>query len=316
MAQGSGVLAGRIAAAPISWGVCEVPGWGVMLPKERVLGEMHDLGLGASELGALGYLGDEPDEIKQVLAGFSLAAVGGFVPLSLHDRARRDQLVADATRAAELLAGAGGTRFVTAAVVDAAWSAPFALDEEQWQALADGLALVDGICAAHGLVQVLHPHVGTLVETADDIAEILRRSAVSWCLDTGHLAIGGVDPVEFARQNAARVGLVHLKDVDLRLAAAVRRGETTLREATAAGLFRSLGQGDVDIASVVRILEEAGYDGWYVLEQDTAIDEGAASRATPAEDVRVSIAYLDALAGAGAGAGAVAGGSASPSPRS
>lgn len=300
---GNGALAGRIAAAPISWGVCEVPGWGVMLPKDRVLAEMRDLGLGASELGALGYLGDEPAEIKDVLAGFSLTAVGGFVPLTLHDRTARDELVDDATRAARLLSGAGGTRFVTAAVVDAHWSAPFPLDDEQWDALVDGLAIVDGICAAHGLVQVLHPHVGTLVEKAGDVAEVLRRSTVSWCLDTGHLAIGGVDPVEFARENAARVGLVHLKDVDLALARKVRDGEMTLRDATRSGLFRSLGHGDVDIASVVRSLEQAGYDGWYVLEQDTAIDEAAASSANPADDVRASISFLAALAGAGAGAG-------------
>ncbi|MHB1598632.1 MAG: sugar phosphate isomerase/epimerase family protein [Acidimicrobiales bacterium] len=291
-----GGLAGRLAAAPISWGVCEVPGWGVMLPKERVLSEMQGLGLGASELGALGYLGDEPEEIRDVLASFALAAVGGFVPLVLHDRGAHDQLARDAEHAALLLAGVGGTRFVTAAVVDAHWSAPFVLDDSQWDALAEGLAIVDEVCAGHGLVQVLHPHVGTLVEQAADVENVLRRSRVLWCLDTGHLAIGGVDPVAFARENSDHVGLVHLKDVDLELARAVREHETTLLEATKAGLFRALGQGDVDVASVVRILEDAGYDGWYVLEQDTAIDEAAEGSAAPAEDVRASIDFLAALA--------------------
>ncbi len=57
----------RLAGAPISWGVCEVPGWGIMLPRERVLSEMRELGLKATELGALGYLGDQPGEIQALL---------------------------------------------------------------------------------------------------------------------------------------------------------------------------------------------------------------------------------------------------------
>ncbi len=75
----------RLAGAPISWGVCEVPGWGIMLPRERVLSEMRELGLKATELGALGYLGDQPGEIGALLSQYSLGAVGGFVPLTLHD---------------------------------------------------------------------------------------------------------------------------------------------------------------------------------------------------------------------------------------
>src|SRR5580698_184536 len=112
----------RLAGAPISWGVCEVPGWGVMLPRERVLSEMHELGLKASELGALGYLGDDPAKIGALLSSFSLGCVGGFVPVALHDASVREQAEQDAVEAARLLQGAGGTYFVTAAVVDADWS--------------------------------------------------------------------------------------------------------------------------------------------------------------------------------------------------
>jgi inosose dehydratase len=263
-----------------------------MLPRERVLSEMRDLGLKASELGALGYLGDEPDEIRALLSTFSLGAVGGFVPVALHDPAVREQAEQDAERAARLLQGSGGTYFVTAVVADQDWSTPFDLTSGQWDHLVAGLAMVDQVCARHGLTQVLHPHVGTLVERAEHVTEVLERSDVQWCLDTGHLAIGGVDPVSFATDHADRVGLVHLKDVNLSLAPAVIEHEVTLLDATRAGLFRSLGQGDVDVAGVVSALEARGYAGWYVLEQDTTIDGPDTASADPAADVKVSIDYL------------------------
>ncbi|MDA8034747.1 MAG: sugar phosphate isomerase/epimerase [Actinomycetota bacterium] len=289
----------RLAGAPISWGVCEVPGWGVMLPRGRVLAEMAGAGLKASELGALGYLGDDPAAIGALLAGHGLGLVGGFVPLVLQEGGAREALRRDGEAAASLLAGAGASYFVTAAVRDAGWSEPGDLDEQGWAAFVAGLDIVEEICAAHGLVQVLHPHVGTLVERAAQLEVVMERSSVRICLDTGHLAIGGTDPVAFAEAHAARVALVHLKDVDLSAAGPVLAHEVSLLEATRKGMFRPLGGGDVAVAATVGALERQGYRGWYVLEQDTTIDPGTEDACDPGSDVAASIDYLrHALSGA------------------
>jgi inosose dehydratase len=282
----------RLAGAPISWGVCEVPGWGRQLDAERVLGEMASLGLAATELGPVGYLPLDAGALRGRLARHGLGLVGAFVPLVLHEAdmtATRDR----AEAIASVLAAAGADVFVAALVLDEEWAAPRPLDDEEWGRLVANLAAIRDLVAAHGLVLALHPHVGTLVERAGDVDRLLADSDVGWCLDTGHLLIGGYDPVDFVRRHGRRIVHVHLKDVDAGIAARVRAAEVTLVQATRQGLFRPLGQGDARIDEVVRALDEQGYERWLVLEQDTAITgEEPTVGGGPVLDVGRSIEYL------------------------
>jgi inosose dehydratase len=276
--------------------VCEVPGWGITLPPARVLGDMAALGLHATELGPLGYLPLDAAALRALLDRHGLNLVGAFVPLVLHE-AGADDARAEADRVAALLAAAWADVFLAAAVVDAAWSPRIELGERGWGQLMRHLAQIDEIVSAHGLRLALHPHVGTLVESAADVARVLAGSDVGWCLDTGHLVIGGTDPAAFVRDHAERIVHVHLKDVDAALAERVRAGELSLVAATQAGLFRPLGQGDSGIEEVVRLLDHHGYELWLVLEQDTAITgQEPPVGGGPIVDVRASIAYLDNLA--------------------
>jgi inosose dehydratase len=283
----------RIASAPISWGICEVPGWGQMLPTDRVLSEMTDLGISATEYGAPGFLPTEPDGIRGVLERHGMSLLGGFTPLVLHDPARRDEALAHTRAVAELFSAAGATTFVSCPVMDDDWSLPRALDRDEHAHLVRMLAEVDTICDEHGLRQVLHPHLQTVVETSHDVERVLDSCDVAWCLDTGHLAIGGTDPVDFARQAADRVGHVHLKDVRMDLVPRMLDRSTSIMAGVQAGLFPPLGQGDLALADVVLTLERAGYEGWYVIEQDTAITgdlpvEGEG----PVTGVEASMRYL------------------------
>jgi len=283
----------RIASAPISWGICEVPGWGHMLPTERVLTEMTSLGIRATEYGAPGFLPTDPEGIRAVLGGHDMSLLGGFTPLVLHDPARRDQAMEHARSVAELLGRAGATTFVSCPVMDDDWSVPRPLSSAEHQHLVRMLAAVETICDDHGLTQVLHPHVQTVVETAPDVERVLESCDVSWCLDTGHLAIGGTDPVDFARRAADRVGHVHLKDVRMDLVPSLLDRSTSIMEGVQAGLFPPLGQGDLALGEVVLALENAGYQGWYVIEQDTAITGSLPEPGEgPVQGVGASMRYL------------------------
>ena len=286
----------RVAGAPISWGVCEVPGWGVELPVERVLAEMQELGLQATELGSDGYLPTEPDALRAVCARFDLAMIGGFVPLVLHDPAQRDASLAAAERAAALMGGAGGTLFITSMVTTFDWAPRIEIDGAAWDHAAAMLGEVEAIVAAHGMRQAIHPHLGTMIERPEDVKNVLDRSDVGWTFDMGHLMIGGYDPVEFLADARDRIVHVHLKDVHLDRAAPVFAGEQTIMEGVQNGMFCPMGDGDVPIAQVVTELERTGYNGWYVLEQDAAITGAEpAPGEGPKLDVLRSIEYLRAI---------------------
>jgi inosose dehydratase len=290
---GSG-LGGRLAAGPISWGVCEVPGWGLQLPPDRVFAEMATLGITATELGPLGWLPEDAQQARAILDRHGLQLVGGFVPVVVHER---EQDLEYARRAAAHLAHAGGELFVAATVQDHAWSTPVPLDEDAFKRAGEHLGTLATIAREQGVELVLHPHAGTVLETARDVELALESTDVPWCLDTGHLLIGGTDPVAFATAHADRIGHVHFKDVRTDVAERLRQGELTLMQAVQHGLFQPLGSGDARIDEVVRALRRSGYERWLVLEQDLAITGPEPPvGAGPALDVAKSIAFLSSLA--------------------
>ncbi len=292
----------RLAAGPISWGVCEVPGWGIQLPPERVLAEMHQLGVAATESGPDGYLGYDPGAARALLDRTQMQLVGGFLPVVLHEPAALAASLAKVHRAAALFAELGATVLCSAAVVDDDWSPRIDLDDAQWDHLFAAFSAVDAAAAKHGVTHVLHPHWRTVVEQDEDVQRVLRGSDVGICLDTGHLTLGGSDPLAIAQEFAHRVGHVHLKDVDAAVAARLRSGELELMAAVQAGLFQPLGAGDVAVGEVVDVLEASGYRGWYVLEQDTAIVGAVPPPGHgPIDDVRRSVEFLEARVDEGRG---------------
>lgn len=288
----------RIAAAPISWGVCEVPGWGWQHQPPTVLAQMRELGITATEFGPDGFLPDAPQAKADTLAGYGLAAVGQFVPVVLHDPAHDPLPVVESAMEGLVAASASTVVIAAATGVDGYDDRP-ALDELGWSTLLANLDRIDDAARAHGLVATIHPHVGTMVESGEETQRVLDGSRIGLCLDTGHLLIGGGDPVAVATEHPGRIAHMHLKDVDLAWARKVQAGDATYTEAVAAGMYVPLGAGDVDIAAIVTALEADGYQGWYVLEQDTILTGDPADGGEgpdPVADVRTSVAHLLSVA--------------------
>jgi len=270
-----------------------VPGWGYQLSPERVLTEMNLIGLTATEFGPDGFLPSDPAVMAGFLAARHLTAVGGFTPVVLHQHGHDP--VPDIER---LLRGYdaahAGTLVLSAATGQDGYDTRPDLDEEGWTTLLTNLDRLAGLAAAHGVRAVLHPHVGTMVERSDEVRRVLEGSAISLCLDTGHLLIGGTDPAELTRQAPERVAHTHFKDVNDQVAAQVRSGRLSYTEGVSRGMYRPLGRGDVDFAAIVSHLRGRDYGGWYVLEQDTILTEEPCGEG-PVADVRESADYLRAL---------------------
>lgn len=284
----------RIAAAPISWGVSEAPGWGHEIAADRVLAEMRELGLRTTELGPTGYLGTDGDAVRATLAHYDMRLLGGFLPVPLHVDPHLD--LAEATDAIATLAAGGAEMVVLAARSgDGSYDRKVQLSDAGWGVLVHNLDRVRQVVSDYDMTASLHPHVGTAVEDRASVLRLLDVSDIPLCLDTGHLVIGGMQPAELLAKAADRITHVHLKNVDIDVAATVSGGDTSYLDAVRAGLYTPLDAGDLDIAGCVTALQSGGYRGWYVLEQDCALHHEPPPGAGPIDDVRRSIEFLNAL---------------------
>ena len=276
----------RLATGPVTWGVdfADAPG---NPPWTQVLDEIAASGLGALELGPVGYLPEDPAVLRAALARRGLTAVGSFVFEALHDPARADAIAAVARRAAALVAAAGGDVLVIIdrpgperAATAGRSAAAQRLAPRRWADLVGTTLRVADVARAHGLRPVVHPHAGSFLEFEDELERLLADTDLDLCLDTGHLAYAGVDPVSALARHADRLGHVHLKDVD---GAVLARG-LGFWDAIAAGVFCPLGTGIVDVRGALGQLARQGYDGWATIEQDRAGGSGA-----PLADLRRSL---------------------------
>jgi inosose dehydratase len=271
----------RLASAPVSWGVWErTVDRDDLVPRESLLDAVRSLGYTAVELGPPGYLGGDRASVRASLAPLGLELVGAFVPLHLADaegfRADLDELA----RTIEILHG-----WPTAVVLlaDAGSPARFAAagrPAELRRTSLTGAALERGAgrlaeaaerCREHDLAAALHPEVGSYAEAPDEVEALLDRvdpALLGLCLDTGHILIGGGDPLALAEAWADRLSHVHLKDVSGSLLERLRAGEVDVETAWEQGLFCPFGDGDVDLAGFLGLPELASFAGWLVLEQD------------------------------------------------
>jgi inosose dehydratase len=285
----------RIAGAPISWGVCEAPGWGYEIASDRVLDEMRELGLRTTELGPTGYLGAQPQDVRDQLGRYDMRLIGGFLPVPMHVDPALD--LTEATDAIATLA-AGGSEVVVLAArsTDGSYDYKVLMSDEEWTVLLSNLDRLQQVVRDHGMTPTLHPHVGTAIEDSEAVLRLLDSSDILLCLDTGHLLIGGMEPLELLAAAADRVAHVHLKDVNETVAATVAAGDASYIGAVRQGLYTPLGDGDLDIAAIVTALEEIGYQGRYVLEQDCALEGEPEPGQGPLLDVRRSIDFLTSVA--------------------
>ena len=289
-------LVKQLAGAPISWGVCEANGWGYQLDPGRVLTEMRECGITATELGPDGYLPQDAKALATLLASHDLTLCGAFVPLVLHKRDRLSASFEQAKRQANVLAELNAGNFVLATPAeDGDYDRRDPMDANAKAVFAESLPAIAEIVQSFGLEMVVHPHAGTMFETPQDLDFLLNETDVNLCLDTGHIVVGGGKPLDVAVKAGSRVKHVHLKDCDAASALRIRNGSSSYSAEVKAGMYRPLGQGDAQIAEVIRFLDSIDYQGKLVLEQDVMLAGEPGKGGGPVEAVIQSIDFLKSL---------------------
>jgi len=279
----------QVANAPCSWGALEfdwagpAPGFG------QVLDEMAATGYAGTELGDWGFMPAEPAALRAEVSRRHLALIGAFVPVQLSVDADHAAGIDAAVRVATLLAGAGDRPFVV--LSDDTARDPqrtklagrirpeHSLDDRGWDTVARGAnAIATRVKEQTGLRTVFHHHCATFVEAPWEIDELMSRTdpaLLGLCLDTGHCAFGGGNPVATLDRWRARVWHVHLKDCDPQAAARAATEAWDYEQAVRNGVFCELGKGIVDFRAVLERLRGTRYDGWLVVEQDVLPSMGS-----------------------------------------
>lgn len=282
----------KIAGAPISWGVCEAENWGYQMAADRVFAEMASLGLTGTEFGPAGFLPEEPAARAEKLKNLGMQAIGGFFPVVLHDP-EYDPLPKVVSELDAYQASGADVLVIAAEQLGGSYDHKRPeISESAWQVLLLNLNRIDEYSKSRNVLATVHPHVGTMLETEADIQRVLSGSQIGFTLDTGHMFIGGTDPVNFSHAYANRVKHTHLKDVRLELAQKVMSGELTYYQAVVQGMYTPLGEGDVDIQSIVKNLLDVGYAGWFCLEQDNVVRSEPSLGEGPVEEARRSVEYI------------------------
>ena len=273
----------KIANAPCSWGALEFELEGKSLGYRQVLSEMVETGYAGTELGDWGFMPSNPEELNKVLDEKKLQLLGAFVPVALAKEEAHDAGVLQALKTAGLMFHAGyKSAFIVLAdengsveerTKNAGRITPeMGLKENQWKTFAEGAERVaHAVKDKYGMRTVFHHHCAGYVETPNEVAKLMELTdpdLLGLCLDMGHYAFGGGNPVEALKKYYNRIWHVHFKDFDPKVGQAAKENNYEYLKSVEEGVFCELGNGNVDFKSIVAILNQKGYDGWIVVEQD------------------------------------------------
>lgn len=290
----------KLANAPVSWGVDYAddpknPPW------RKVMDEIAEAGYRHTELGPYGFYPTDPAVLSTEFAKRGLAVEAGFVFQILHDPSKTEPVLENARRTVELLAAVGGRHLVTIDHISEERMATAGrrdlagkLDAPRFDHMIGLIDQIADIALAKGVKPVIHQHAGCYIEYEDELEAVLDRldaERVGICVDTGHMAYAGIDPVAFYERHADRVLYFHFKDIDRGVHERVLAEKIPFLAAIEQKIFCPMGSGVVDWPTLAKVLRSHGYDGAANIEQD--IDPTISF--DPLGDARKSLAYLKSV---------------------
>ena len=282
-----------VANAPCSFGAFELTvGIDPLVPEPvRLLEAVADAGYAGIDLGPVGYLGNG-EQLRTRLQRRGLSLAGGYFQARFSDRGTLDRDLAnldelldtfDAACAAEPPADEaiplprptiadGGSETRSANPGRAVEDRSLGWDDTGWERFGHALARIVARCRERGYEPTFHPHTATYVEAPWEIDRLLECSDIGLCLDTGHLLVGGGDPLNAIESWGGRINHLHVKDARTDVIAGIISDAAPVTEIWRRRAFCRFGDGDVPIDRVLDRLRALDYSGWLVVEQDILPD--------------------------------------------
>lgn len=269
----------QIGINPLTWTNDDLPSLGAETPLETCLSEGKQAGYAGFELG--NKFPRDAKALKALLAKYELNVVSGWFSGKLLNHSFEEEKAAIQNHLA-LLRDSGSTVMVYCEVTDCIhgdrttplFKRPH-LDTTQWEKYGKSLTQLAEYCLSEGVQIAYHHHMGTVVETQEEIDLLMEHTgdAVGLLLDTGHLTFAGGDPIALIRKHGHRIKHVHCKDIRKVILDDAKNRNLSFLDAVLNGAFTVPGDGDVDFYNVFLALKEFHYKGWLVVEaeQDQAV---------------------------------------------
>ncbi|QIG47902.1 myo-inosose-2 dehydratase [Nordella sp. HKS 07] len=265
-------MAIRIGANPIGWSNDDMQELGGWIPLEQCLSEAKAAGFVGMELG--NKFPREAAKLRPILEKYGHALIGGWHSIFLIERDAETEF-AEAAHHRKLLKDMGTNVFIVAEctrTIHGDKSRPLStrpkMTEAEWKRFTERLTKLAELLRAEGFQLVYHHHMGTVVQTPEEIDRLMQETgeAVHLLLDTGHATWGGADPVKLARTYRKRISHIHCKDVRPAVRKEAEQKDWSFLDAVIAGVYTVPGDGMVDYVSVFK--ELPGYSGWVVVEAE------------------------------------------------
>jgi inosose dehydratase len=295
----------KIANAPCSWGALEFDLEGEVPGYVQVLDEIVETGYAGTELGDWGFMPTDPKELAAEIHNRNLVLLGAFIPIFLKDPSAHKTGTEVALKTARLMAEVQGSLPLVILADENARTeerrknagrvtAEMGLSDAEWQVFAQGATdVAEAVRKVTGLRTAFHHHCAGYVETPAEIEKLMSLTdpgLLGLVFDCGHYRLGGGDPEEGLRKYGQRVWHFHFKDHQPEVAQRAADEGWDYFQAVEHGVFCELGKGDVTFPALMNQLQEFGYDGWGVVEQDVLPGMGA-----PKESAKRNRDYIRSL---------------------
>ena len=267
----------RLGVAPIAWTNDDMPDLGKENTFEQCVSEMALAGFTGSEVG-----NKYPKDTEVLKKALELRGVeicnqwfSSFLltkPFEEVEKEFRAQLAFLKAMGSKIIGASEQSYSVQGQMETPVFGHKYVMNDEEWNTLCQGLNKLGKIAKEeYGISLTFHHHMGTVVQTAAETERLMEGTDpeyVSLLFDSGHFAYCGEDPVAMVTKYVDRIKHVHLKDIRPDVVEKVKAEDMSFLAGVRAGAFTIPGDGCVDFDSIFKVLEEADYAGYMVVEAE------------------------------------------------